>query len=1058
MVIKSILVLWKKYSRYIFFCTFFMLFLSTASFAQQRTITGTVTSSDDNLSLPGVNVFVQGTTTGTITDLDGKYTIEVTDGDAVLQFSFIGYNTELVTVGSNNVIDIVLTPSLVALDEVVVTSLGIKREKKQITYSAQNVDPGNLTQARELNVNNSLAGKVAGVDIIKSSAGVGSASRVIIRGNRSVAGNNQPLYIVDGVPISNSTWDTPENENGGVQSGDGISNINPDDIESITVLKGPNAVALYGARAANGAVVITTKKGVARKGIGVEFNTNASMDRALILTKYQHVYGQGNSGVYNTISEEGWGPKMTGQMVDHWTNNPNYEGPAQYAYSPHNNFEEFFQTGYNLANTLTLTSGGDKVRALFSYTNTIAKGIVETNKLLRNNFNLRIDGNLTDKFSFDTKLTYFNQGVDNRLATGDGFENPMRAIYRQPSSISLDQVREYEFFDDIGTRRQHYWNPNTNGGENIYWMLNRTIRREDRNRILGMGSLRYQFTENLSLMVRSSFDVINETQSYKAYHDTYTIHPAGNLQLDNRNSLELNHDFLLNYNSRVGDDLLSINVNVGGNMLSQKNESLRTETNRLLKPNLFSINNTSQINSDQDGWEKKVNSLYGFITIGFKDFLFLDVTGRNDWSSTLPKENWSYFYPSVGLSWIITEMVPTDPGILTFAKVRASYAEVGNDTDPYAIHNTYEFSSGGQLGYANRGSTLAAQDLKPENTRSIELGADVRFLNNRLGIDFTWYKTNTFNQLIEVPLPDPSGFSAKFINAGNIQNKGVEITLNANPVKIGDFSWDLQFNFAANENIAIEITDELTEYTTRSGSWMTTHQIVEGEDYDQVYTRGFVRDANNRILINNLVLPIVTTGHSVRMGSGAPDWMGGLTNNFNWKGLMVSVLLDMRMGGKTWSFTEANLTFDGLSEATLEGREGMVVDGVYGRLDDDGNVEYLDADENVSDTPVQNTTQTVAEAYWHALGGRNSPTGEPYTYDASYIRLREILVGYTWNLNTSVIQSISLSLYGRNLGFLYNPSEIVDPGMSVSVGNFQGVEGFGIPTTRTFGLNARFKF
>ncbi len=1033
--------LFKRFGKFLLFGAFFMLFLNVVSFAQQRTVTGTVTSSEDNLSLPGVNVLVQGSTIGSITDLEGKYTIEIPDGDVVIQFSFVGYNTELVSAGSNNVIDVILVASLVTLDEVVITSLGITKEKKRITYSAQNVETDNLTQARELNVANSLQGKVAGMDVIKSSSGVGSAARIVLRGNRSIVGNNQPLYIVDGVPIQNFNWGGPiNNEFGGVQRQDGISDINPDDIASITILKGPNATALYGSRASNGAIIISTRKGVDRKGIGVEFNTNWSMDKAMILTKYQHVYGQGNGGVYLANSEEGWGAKMEGQMVDHWSPNPNFEGPAQYAYSPHNNFEDFFQTGYNIANTLTITSGQDKVRSLFSYTNTISQGIVEYNKLRRNNFNLRFDGNLTPKLSFDAKLTYMRQVIDNRMATGDDFNNPMRAIYRQPSNISLEQVKNFEYFDDAGIRLQHYWNPGTNGGENIYWMMNRTIREDNRDRILGMGSLRYAFTDNLSLMVRSSIDKIIDEWSYKQHHNTYTIADFGDLNLDNRSANILNYDFLLNYNKVFGGDLLSLDVSFGGNILKQSGTTLNTRTDKLLKPNLFVITNTSNIRSTQGGQDYQINSLYGYATLGLKNFLFLEMTGRNDWSSTLPKDNWSYFYPSVGLTWIITDMLKTVPSFLTFAKLRASYAEVGNDTSPYRLHKTYGFAGGGQLGYAWKGGTLPAEDLKPENTTSIELGFDVRFLHNRLGFDFTWYKSNTFNQLLTIPVPQSSGYTSKFINAGNVQNKGMEITLNASPVRAGAFSWDISINYAQNENLVIKVSDEITEYIVRDRSFMTTIKVVEGELYGQIYTEGILRNEEGRILIDNLGLPRISNGQIIPMGNANPDWIGGLSNIFSYKRINLSVLLDTRMGGDVFSYTEANLTFDGLSEATLEGREGFVVDGV---MESDGS---------------ENTIETTAEAYWHALGGRNGPTGEAYRYDASYVRVREVLLGYTFRFNSSVVQRIDLALYGRNLGFLYNASEIIDPNMNVGTGNVQGLEGFSLPSSRTYGINAKFRF
>jgi len=1042
MLLNSPFIKRKRYVKQLLVSNSLLLLLSVVTFAQERTVTGTVTSNSDGLPLPSVNVIVQGTSTGTITNTEGNFSLGIPAGDISLQFSFTGYTVQVVEVGKSTVIDVSLEPSLTAIDAVVITSLGIAREKKRITYSAQNVETDNVAQARELNVANSLQGKVAGLDVIKSSSGIGSASRVVLRGNRFITGNNQPLYIVDGVPIQNFSWGTPDREYGeGLQGGDGIGNINPDDIASITVLKGPNATALYGARANNGAIVLTTRQGPAGKGIGVEFNTNLSMDKALILTRFQDVYGQGIGGTYIRDSEEEWGPKMEGQMVDHWSHDPNFAGPAKYAYSPHNNFEDFFGTGYNIANTLVLTAGNEKLRSLFSYTNTISQGIVENNKLRRNNFNLRIDGNLTDKFSFDTKLTYFNQRVDNRLATGGIANNPMRAILRQPSNIPLEQAKQYEYFDDVGTRLQHYWNPNNfKGGQNIYWMMNRTIREETRDRILGLASLRYNFTDHLSLMVRSSFDQIFEKGSFKQYANMYYEALNGNLTLDDRNAMEFNGDFLLNYKKIWGDDIFSLNTSFGGNMLIQKSQTLKTYTDGLLKPDLFVITNTSQIGSSQGGSEKQINSLYGFATLGFKNFLYLDVTGRNDWSSTLPKDNWSYFYPSVGLTWIITEMLSTNPLILTFAKLRASYAEVGNDTDPYKLNITYSFRPGGVLGYAHRDPILTQQDLKPENTKSIEFGFDARFLNNRLGLDFTWYKSNTFNQLLSIPLPAASGYTAKFINAGNVQNKGVEITLNATPVIAGDFSWDVSFNYAKNENMVIKLTDDLKEYTTRGKNWMTTIKVVEGELYGQIHTRGFRRDDQGRIWINDLGLPSLSLGQTMPMGHANPDWIGGLSNRFKWKGFNLSILIDMRMGGDIFACTEANLSFAGFSEATLKGREGFVVSGV------------MESDSS------ENMIETTAEDYWHYLGARGQAVGEPFRYDASYVRVREVILGYSFRINSNVIQGIDLALYGRNLGFLHNASEIIDPNISVGTGNVQGLECLSVPSARTYGFNARFKF
>ncbi len=1047
MVVKSLYFL-KRYVKVYLYSIFILFFFVSASFAQERTVTGTVTDSEDGSPLVGVTVLIQGTTTGTITDVDGKYSLKVPGSDAVLQFSFVGYTTVTIPVGNQSVIDVKLEPSAIAVDEVVVTSLGIKREKKRIAYAAQNVDVKDLAQARELNVANSMAGKVAGLDLVKSNAGVGSASRILLRGNRSIYGNNQPLIVVDGVPITNSTNGSPTTENGGVQTGDGISNLNPEDIASITILKGPNATALYGSRANNGAIVITTKKGKARKGIGVEFSSNVMFEKPLILTKFQQEYGQGSAGTYIKNSEFEWGPKLDGRMVEHWSPDPNLDGPAQYPFIAHpNNFKDFFTTGSNIANTLAVNTGNEKSQLYFSYTNTQAQGIVPNNNMHRNNFNLRITSKLSKRLSLDAKLTYFNQTINNIVHTGDDFANPMRALYRQPTNISLEDAQHFEYFDDAGNRLQNYWNPHSNGGENVYWIINRTHRTDVRDRILGMASLKYEITDGLSLMIRSSFDKIYDKYRYYYYYDTYTIGDRGDYGLWRNDKLQMNNDFLLNYNKTFGD--LSVNASFGGNMLLLTGDGSRAGVNRdMLKPNLFVINNTSHIVASEWGSTKKVNSLYGLVTLGFKNYLFLDLTGRNDWSSTLPKENWSYFYPSAGLSWVISDMIDM-PSWFPFAKVNASYAYVGNDTDPYMLDLTYSFGPGGNLGYAHKSGTLPAESLKPEITRSIELGGSVAFVNNRLGMDFTWYKTNSYNQLIRVPLPVPSGFTSKFINAGDIQNKGIELTLRGRPVD-GAFKWDIAFNYAMNNSLVVKLTEGMTEYTIRGRSWMTTVKVKEGSEYGDVYTKGFMRDDKGNVLVNGTTgLPMVTPGQTVPMGNYNPDWLGGITNTFSYKNFDLNILFDIRMGGNIFSFTQANLASDGFADYTLEGRDGMVVDGVIPTFDEDGNI--------ISTTP--NNIEITAEQYWQSLGGRNTPTGEPFKYDASFVRFRELVLGYTVHFrNNPIIRNMRVAIVGRNLGFLYNAAKVVDPNLSVGTSNIQGMEGFGLPTTRSFGANLNFTF
>ncbi len=1039
----------KKCIRSLLYGALVSLLFTGGLFAQERTVSGTVTSGEDGSPIPGVNVIIKGTTSGTATDFDGKYTLKVPSGDVILVFSYIGFTTEEIQVGNRTVLDVVMTPDITQLGEIVVTSLGIEKEKRQLAYAAQNVNTKELSVAKETNVLNSLAGKVAGMDMVKSNAGVGSSTRVTLRGIRSMGGNNQPLLIIDGVPASGTTNSGPTTENGGWQSIDGFSNLNPDDIASITVLKGANAAALYGSRAQNGAIIITTKKG--KKGLGVDFSTNFSIEKPMILTKFQQEYGQGSAGTYIKNSEFEWGPKLTGQMVEHWSPDPNYDGPATYPYVAHpDNFKDFFTTGWNWINTIGINAGTEKSQAYISYTNTRSQGIVPNNRLARNNFNVRFTSNITKNFSADAKISYIQQDLENLVATGDSFWNPMRALYRQPTNISLDAAKDYEYYTNDGTLQQNYWNPHSNGGENVYWMLNRTGRFDSKDRVIAMGSLKYEFVKGLSLQVRGAMDWNHSWYKFWAYNDTYTIADAGALQYSESNSRELNVDFILSYTHQWGDNW-SLDISLGGNHRDNQWEGLSgIRVNRFLKPNLFTLTNTSQLRGSDYYGETKVNSLYGWANIGFKNFLFLEVTGRNDWSSTLPPDSWSYFYPSFNLSWVISDMINSLPNWLSLAKVRASYAIVGNGTGWAQLEETFSFRAGGQLGYADKNTSIPAKNLKPEETHSLEIGAEVRLWQDRLGVDFTWYKTNTFNQLIRVPRPYPSGASSILINAGNIQNKGYEFTINATPVRHSNFTWDLSFNYAHNQNDVIELTDELTEYTVRGRSWMTTIKVVEGMPYGMIYTKGFERDENGNVLVNQNGLPITTPGQTVPMGNYLPDWMGGFSTNFTWKKLVLSATCDMRFGGKIFSFTEANLASDGFSDYTLEGREGMVVKGVLADTVVYNGTEYLPGQEN----PIEITS----EDYWQSLGGRNTPTGEPFGYDASFVRLREVVLGYNFKFHSTTIKALNVSLYGRNLMFLYNASKVVDPNMTVGTGNYQGYEGFGLPTTRQYGISAKISF
>lgn len=1005
--------------------------------AQDRTITGKVISAEDESGLPGVNIVVKSTqgtsnTVGTITDFEGNYRLSVPSDASTLVFTSIGFLREEVNIGNRSTVDVTLNPDIKSLSEVVVTAFGMERDKKSLTSSVQEVEPRNMTEARELNVMNSLSGKVAGLSVNKSGSGVGSPTRVILRGNRSISGDSQPLYIVDGVPIL----------------GD-LSGLSPDIIESITVLKGPNAAALYGSRANNGAIVVTTKRGQ-DGGVNVSLNTTYMVESPILLTNYQKEYAQGNQGSYSPSSEMAWGPRMTGQTVEHWSPDPN--SPATYELRPQNNVRDFFQTGYNASTNLAISAGNERNQTFFSYTFTDAAGVVPNNELTRHNVDLRLTNKLTDKLTLDSKLTYMRENIDNRLTQGESFSNPLRHAYRLPPNIRTEDLRDFDYVNENGLLRQNYWNPGSNGGANPYWTVNRNLQEDVTDRVMGFVSARYEFTDEFSLLVRSAVDRRFGSSETRYYNNSYIFAENGFYGQGRSDAMEMNNDFLATYDKRINMDW-AFNVNVGGNNRIQRNSGLTANTGPgLTVPNFFALGNTQQfIASHNVGNPKDVNSLYAFSQISFKDAIFLDLTARNDWSSTLPKDNWSFFYPSVGLNAVVSDLMPNRPDFLTFAKLRASVAEVGNDTYAYQLQRTANLRPGGLGGFLSLSSRLPNENLLPEKTRSIEAGADLRFFKNRLGLDVTYYKTNSTNQLFTVALPVGSGASEFFTNGGNVQNEGVELVLSATPVSVGDFNWDFSFNFARNESLVVEINDERPSIEV-GGDFLRRFRIEEGAPFGEVYSRGLLRDDEGRVLVDSDGLPRVTNGFTTRVANYNPDWLGGIRNAFTYKNFRFNFLIDIRQGGSISSLTNAIIYADGLTEETLEGREGGLVFGD----------NFFPGETAVLENGEANNIPVTAEEFWVKVGGRNAPIGEMFTVDASNVRLREAVLGYQLPASmfgNSPFKSVNISFVARNLFFIQNKAKNIDPDVTVGTGKTSaGYDAFGHPTTRSFGLNLNIGF
>lgn len=995
-------------------------------------VSGQVTNSKGE-PLSGVTIKIKGTDRAVVTDNDGKFTINASP-DAVLVFSYVGYAAKEVPVGRQTIFSVELDMTGQAMNEVVVTALGIERKKSTLSYSAQTVNTKSMTEARESNMVNSLQGKVAGLNINSSGAGVGADARVVLRGNRSISGDSQPLYVVDGVPIRGNP-----------------SNLSQDNIASIDVLKGPNAAALYGSAAQNGAIVIETKKGRAGK-VNIGLNNTVMFQRPIHAIEFQDEYGQGLGGNYNRVAEAAWGPKLEGQMVDTWSLDPADAGKQYPFVANPDNRKDVFRTGFNMVNNVTASVGGEKTQTFFSYTFNNAQGILPGNDMKRHNISVRMTNKLAKGLVLDTKLEYINQDINNKTDEGESNFNPLRQIYRMPSNISTAMAEKFEFVNTDGRVLQNYWNPATTNGANPYWTIRRNPNDYKMERILAMTSLSYSFSDALKLMVRGSYDGANSGSEIKLYNDTYTRAPLGRYTVSKGTDYIFNSDLLLSYKKSSGD--FNYGISAGGNIRQQRSNALSSNTGvSMIIPNFFAISNTNlPVTSYDPGYSVDVQSLYAFANIGWRDMLFLDLTGRNDWSSTLPANNRSYFYPSVGVSALLSEMIKGLPSVISYAKLRGSWAEVGNGAQPYMLTRTAAFSAGGNNGFLTLGSTLPNANLKPERTVSTELGLDVRFFNDRLGFDFTAYKTNTRDQLFTVALPVGSGAAQYYTNGGDIENKGIELVLHGTPVKTSALTWDINLNYATYKTMVKSISDDRPRVVVGNDPYVREFVIEQGKPYGEIYSRGFQRDASGNVLIGANGIPRITSGRTVRIANFNPDWTAGLSNSFTFKRFNLSFLIDHRQGGSLVSMTDAILYGDGMVKGTLAGRGGDLVFG-----------ENVFTHENgVLADGSHNSIATRAETFWTTVGGRNTPVGEAFVSSATNTRLRELTFGYS--LPASLwgkwpIEGIRFSLVGRNLFFIHRAAKSIDTDFLQGTGpDSEGFQSFAPPTSRTFGFNLKIDF
>ncbi len=1020
--------------------------------AQTRTVSGTVSSDDSGDPLVGVSVSVKGSNTGTLSGDNGAYSVSV-DGSGTLVFSYLGYETQEVNVDGRSTIDVVLVSGSLTTDEVVITALGVARDKKALGYSVTEVAGDELTEAREVNVVNSLSGKVAGVNVTQTAGGPGASTRVIIRGNSSLGGNNQPLYVVDGVPIDNTNLGSAGMW-GGKDLGDGISSINPDDIETISVLKGPSATALYGTRAQNGVILITTKKGTARKGIGVEINSNYVIEDPLVdYSEFQQVYGSGSRGeAAQTIDDainwarSSWGEKMNGQSVIQWDgiNRP---------YSPHpNNLRDFYESGQTLTNTVALSGGNETATFRFSMSDLRNDGLVPESGLNRNTFTLRGSSKM-GKLSSDVKINYIRERAVNRPSLSDTPENPGLVLKELASSIDQATLKDYQYdpnntvaqFDQQKTRK--IWN-NSIFRTNPYWGIYEQTNEDLKDRLIGSATLRYEITDWLTLQGRAGTDNYTfRLTDIDGYGTSYV--PLGRITEREYRINETNMDFLLMANKTFGD--FSLSINLGGNQLYRKQETLSLNGNDFNIPTLQTISNTARQTVGYGINEKKINSLYGAAQFGYNDYLFLDLTARNDWSSTLPEANRSYFYPSASLSLVFSDALEMNSDILSFGKVRLSYAQVGGDTDPYALDLTYSIVgqpfNGNPQGQIAQGQIPLAS-LRPTLTTSYEAGLDLRFFKNRMAVDFAWYRMNTSDQILATTISGTSGYGSVTVNAGEILNTGVELLINGTPFDTeSGFTWDITANFARNRNEVVALDDagkleflRLDESRQRN-AWVDARI---GQPYGAIYGKAYNRDANGNIIYNADGYATATDTLAL-LGIGVPLWTMGITNTFTYKGITLSGLVDIRWGGQIHSMTNLQAYSQGRAMETLEGREEWYA----------GTGGYVG--QGVTETGETNTVATDPEEYFSRLA---NDVVEPFVYNADFVKLRQVILGYTIPrsaIQGTFIQGINISIVGRNLAILHKKTPNIDPESNYNSGNAQGLEYGTIPMPRSLGVNINLK-
>ncbi|WP_456312336.1 SusC/RagA family TonB-linked outer membrane protein [Pseudomonas shirazensis] len=1060
----------KKLSRYIGLC---ILLISIGANAQetqpliQSKLEGIVVDAVTKEPIIGASINIKGTTHGVVTDFDGKFYFQTGQKlPYTLIVSYMGYKKAEFVANVNSVI-IDLTQEQNALSEVVVTALGITKEKKSLGYTTQSIKGKELSDTKETNFLNSLTGKLAGVRITNSQGDMGS-SRIVIRGETSISGNNQPLFVVDGVPADNSQLSSAGGVSASRDFKNAIADLNPNDIESITVLKGPNAAALYGSRAAHGVVLITTKSGKTQKGLGISVSSGITISQVATLPSFQNTFGQGSNGRFSYVDgkgggvndgvDESWGPKMDGRLIPQFYSN----GEAVPFVAHPNNVKDFFNTGLTFDNSVSVAKSDDKSDFRIGVNNQKQTGIVPNSEVNKTNFTVNTNYQISKSIKVGVTANYI---VTNAPALPGGpFGNRAAGVMLQFLWFGRQvDINELENNRNVNWNNSYYSNP--------YWNAYYNTTSQQRNRLIGDVHLDAKLAEGLNFKFRTGVDYYNDRRKYEIKYGTNGT-PFGSYAEDAYTVNEQNTEGIFTYTKKLNDDF-SVDALAGFNIRNHSDANNYQKAPRLAVPDLYTLTNSRDpLTSSNTLSRLRVYSAYASAQLGYKNYAYLNLTARNDWSSTLPSNNRSYFYPSVNGSLVLSEAFNLKSNTLDFLKIRGGWSEVGNDADPYQLSTVYDFKTAFDGNPIQTSSQKKLnENLKPETTRSTELGLEASFWKNRLHFDFAYYNTNSFDQILEIKTTASSGYNSQLINAGKINNRGIELQIDGNPIQTQDFKWNIAANYSKNIS-KVEILDydkQIQNYTIGSSGGVDVLASV-GQAYGALYGTAYLRDNNGNIVVGANGLPRADPTKKV-LGHYTPDYLAGVTNTLTYKNIELSFLVDASVGGEIFSGTNRTGTYTGVLAQTMPGRDaangglnyylagttktllpaganapggaavyddGMIFNGVYA----DG-------------TP--NTSVLSAQEYYKA----SYNISEAYIYSSTFVKLREIKLAY--NFNKSFVKKLgldgaSITAVGRNLLFIYKDAPNIDPETAFNTGNAQGLESLALPTTRNFSFNVNLRF